>query len=292
MAGMECRQSGFTMIELIIVIVISGILSLAIMQFISVPVEAYVDQSRRARLVGIAETAVDRLGQDISAALPNSLRVGCGGSCLEYLRSVAGGRYRNAPPGDVLSFNPADSDTAFDVLGPLDLPAGLATSGSAGACANGLAACLVVYNTGFAGTDAWQGDNIASITAISSTSVSFNNSDFSSGTPAFPAESPGQRFFVVDSPVSYLCDTGSGLLRRYEGYNIRQSQADVDTHAELLALSNPAESAVLADDLSGCSFSYTPGTPTRKAVLTVSLVISDAGESVRLLQQIGVMNGT
>ena len=286
------RQAGFTMIELIIVIVISGILSLAIMQFISVPVEAYVDQSRRARLVGIAETAVDRLGQDISAALPNSLRVGCGGSCLEYLRGVAGGRYRNAPPGDVLSFNPADSDTTFEVLGPLDLPPGLTTSNSAVACANGAASCLVVYNTGFAGTNAWQGDNIATVSAISSTSVSFNHAGFSSGRPAFPAESPGQRFFIVDSPVSYLCDMGSGLLRRYEGYNIRQSQTDVDTHAELLALSNPAESAVLADNLSGCSFSYTPGTPTRKAVLTVSLVISDAGESVRLLQQIGVMNGT
>lgn len=287
-----CRERGFTLVELVIVVVISGILSLAVMQFISVPVDAYVDQSRRAKLVGIADMAVDRISQDVRAALPNSLRVGCGGRCLEYLRAVAGGRYRASLPGDNLSFVPADSDTSFDVLGPLDLPAGLSASVSPGACAQGQAACVVVYNTGFAGTDAWQGDNIATVTALSGTSIGFDNSAFSSGLQAFPAASPGQRFFIVDTPVTFLCDTTSGLIRRYEGYNIQAAQTAVDSHAELIALANPAESAILADRVTGCSFSYSPGTPTRNAMLTVQLVISEAGESVRLLQQVGVMNGT
>ncbi|MDJ0740655.1 MAG: type II secretion system protein [Gammaproteobacteria bacterium] len=290
--GRPRHQRGFTLVELIIVVVLSGVLSLVVMQFIAVPVDAYVDQSRRARLVEIADVAVERIALDVHAALPNSLRVGCGGACLEFLRSVAGGRYRAALPGDTLSFVPGDADTSFDVLGPLDLPAGLATGGAADACRNGLAACVVVYNTGFAGTDAWQGDNIATVNAASATSISFDNSAFSSGQAAFPAASPGQRFFVVDSPVAYLCDTGGGLIRRYEGYSIRAAQSDVDTHAELLALPNPAESAILADNVATCSFAYSPGTPTRNAVLTLRLTVSEAGESVRLLQQVGVMNGT
>lgn len=279
------------MIELIVVIVVSGILSLSILQFISVPVESYVNQSRRARLVAVAESAIDRLDQDVHAALPNSLRVGCGGSCLEYLRIVAGGRYRAQPPGDALSFVAADADINFDVVGPMTVPPGLPTSVSANACVDGQAVCVVVYNTGFAGTNAWNRDNIATVSALSSASLTFDNSSFSSGLPVFPAPSPGQRFFIVDSPVTYLCDPVSGSLRRYEGYEIRQAQTDVDTHAELLALGNPAESALLADRVTACDFSYSPGTPTRNAVLTVSLTVAEAGESVRLLQQVGVMNG-
>ncbi|MCB1801832.1 MAG: prepilin-type N-terminal cleavage/methylation domain-containing protein [Gammaproteobacteria bacterium] len=286
------RQRGFTIVELVIVILISSVLSLSLLQFISVPVDAFVDQSRRARLVAVADAALDRIAQDVHAALPNSLRVGCGGTCLEYLRTVGGGRYRAAPPGDFLSFVPADADGSFEVLGNLVLPGTVATSASADACRNGAAACLVIYNTGFAGTNAWQGDNIATLTAVGGSTLSFDNSVFSSGDNAFPAASPGQRFFVVDSPVSYLCDPVAGQVRRYEGYNIRALQGDVDSHAELLALSNPAESALLADGVTACSFSYSPGTPTRNAMLTVRLTVSEAGESINLLQQVGVLNGT
>ncbi|MCP5298959.1 MAG: type II secretion system protein [Chromatiaceae bacterium] len=292
MRGRGRFEKGFTIVELVVVIAISAILSLSVMQFISVPVEAYVDQSRRARLVEIAETAVERIGHDVHAALPNSLRVGCGGACLEYLRTVAGGRYRASPPGDELSFNPADADATFDVLGGLDLPAGLATSADPDACRDGNAACVVIYNTGYSGTDAWQRDNIATLVGANASSVTFDNSRFSSGSAAFPATSPGQRFFIVDSPVSYLCDLGAGVLRRYQGYDIHAAQADVDSHAELLATANPAESALLADRVSACSFSYSPGTPTRNAMLTVRITVSEEGESVNLLQQVGVLNGT
>lgn len=284
--------NGFTMIELVVVIVVSGILTLSIVQFISAPIDAYVDQSRRARLVAAAESALDRITIDVRAALPNSLRVGCGGTCLEYLRTASGGRYRSVPPGDPLSFLPADADTSFDVLGALALPAGLAAGVNPNDCVNGLAACLVVYNTGFAGTDAWRSDNIATVTTLTANSIGFDNSGFSSGDPSFPAASPGQRFFLVDSPVSFICDPVVGTIRRYEGYNIRSSHTDVDSHAELMALSNPAESALLADSASACRFSYSPGTPTRNAVLTISLTLSEAGEQVRLLQQIGVLNST
>lgn len=283
---------GFTLVELVVVITLSAALSIVVMQFVTAPVEAYVDQSRRATLVDEAQLAVQRITNDVRQALPNSIRVGCGGACVEFLRAVSGGRYRAAPPGDALSLLPADADTGFEVLGALNHTASLVTSSTPGACAAGSATCLVIYNTGFTGTNAWAGDNIATLSGFSLTppGLTFLNSEFSSGLTAFPAASPGQRFFLVDTPVSFLCDSSNGELRRYQGYTRMATQSAVDTHAELTGLANPAEHALLATRLGTCRFHYTAGTPTRNGVLTVSLSITESGESVTLLQQVHVDN--
>ncbi len=292
-------QRGFTLVELIIVIILSGALSMVVMQFITAPIDAYVDQGRRARLVDIAETAMGQISRDVRQALPNSIRIGCGGNCLEFLRIVTGGRFRAGPAGDVLSFLPADSDTSFDVLGPFQGFAGLATSTSPTACVAGNAACVAVYNTGQSGTDAWnrdhlagtwRPDNLATLSAISSGSVSFNNANFSSGDAAFPASSPAQRFFIVDSPVSYLCDPGAGTLRIYQGYSLSHPHSAADEHAELIALDNPAEHALLAEQLVACQFSYVAGTPSRNGLLTINLSVAEDGEQLTLLEQVHVSN--
>jgi MSHA biogenesis protein MshO len=293
------RQQGFTLVELVIVILISSALSIVVMQFITAPIDAYVDQGRRARLVGIAQSATGRIVRDMQQALPNSIRIGCAGACVEFLRVATAGRYRAAPSGDTLSFLPTDADASFDVLGPFDDFAGLATAASATACISGAAACVAIYNTGQAGTDAWntdhvsgtwRPDNLATLTAVNATSVSFNNANFASGDTAFPAASPGQRFYVVDSPISYLCDTGAGTLRRYEGYGLVHPHTAIDEHAELTTLGNPAEHALVADQIESCTFTYAAGTPSRNGLLTVRIRVAEAGEGVTLLEQVHVPN--
>ena len=287
------QQQGFTLVELVVVILIAGALSIVLLEFITTPINVYVDQSRRARLVGEAQSVMHRLAYDVRLAVPNSVRVGCGGSCVELMRATTGGRYRTAPPGDTLSFVPADADTLFEAIGNLNHLGGATTSADPDACANGTASCVVVYNTGFSGTDLWAGDNSATLTSLSAgppALVGFDNSRFSSGQPAFPAQSPGQRFYIADTPISYLCDTVQGTVRRYWGYARRADQADVDTHAELTSLTNPAENALVASDVSACQFSYSAGTPTRNATLRLRLSISDAGETITLLEQVNVGN--
>jgi len=292
-------QCGFTLIEMIIVIIVSGALSMVVTQFITAPVDAYVDQSRRARLVDIAQGATDRIARDVQQALPNSIRVGCAGACVELLHVVTGGRYRAGPPGDELSFLPVDADTDFDVLGPFSAYADLATSASASACIDGTAACVSIYNTGQPGTDAWNSDhiggawrpdNLATLSAVTATSVAFINTDFASGAPVFPAASPDRRFYIVDTPVSYLCDPAAGTLRRYVGYSLTHPHSAADEHAELVALSNPAEFSLVADRVSACSFAYTAGTPTRNGVLRLRVAIAEAGEGVTLFEQVHVPN--
>lgn len=287
------RSGGFTLVEMVIVIVISGVLSLVVMQFITAPIEVYVDQSRRTRLVDKAQAATQRIAYDVRLAVPNSIRVGCGGSCVELMRAATGGRYRLSPPGDVLSFTAADLDTSFETLGYLNHTGDIVTSTDPDACADGTASCVVIYNTGFSGTDLWHADNRATLTALNTgppITLGFDNSRFSTGQTAFPAQSPGQRFYLTDTAVTFICDPVQGTVRRYWGYSPQASQLDSDTHAELIALSNPAEHALLTDQLGGCRFEYSPGTPTRHAVLTLSLTLGEAGESITLLEQVSVSN--
>ena len=71
-------QCGFTLIEAIMVIVITGILAGMVAVFIRAPIDAYVDSARRADLTDVADTAVRRVARDIGAALPNGLRTPTG----------------------------------------------------------------------------------------------------------------------------------------------------------------------------------------------------------------------
>lgn len=290
MASLQKLSAGFTIIELVVVMVVAGILSSFAMQFITLPIEAYSDQSKRTRLSQAATLILDKLSYDIRGALPNSIRVGCSGACIEYLNVVTGGRYRANAPGDVLSFNAADNDTSFDVLGPFDNINQLATGNGNTDCLTNTAACVAIYNTGQANSDAWDNDNIATLVTVSASSISFNNSNFSSGLTAFPSASPSQRFFIVDTPMSYICDVASGELRRYQNYNIQPDHSSVDTHTELLAQSNPAEMALLSDQVSTCEFSYNTGASSRNGVVTLSVTLTDGDQTVRLLQQVQVLN--
>ena len=97
--------------------------------------------------------------------------------------------------------------------------------------------------------------------------------------------SPRQRFFVVDTPVSFICDTGAGEINRYDGYTISLTVPSVGTP--------PAVTPdLLVDQVSACSFTYSPGTEERAGTVTLSITINDTvlSQSVTLLQQAHVNN--
>ncbi len=205
----QTNMRGFTLIELVMVIVLIGALSSVASIFIVGPVQGFMDSNRRAELVDIAETALQRMTREVHDALPNSVRISDNGTqfAVEYLSTLTGGRYRalqaTGGPSNKLNFN-ASSDS-FDVLGGLPDFGDIDAAGGTGQanCLNNTVDCLVIYNTGTTATDynAYNGDNIAAITAVSNTSMTFNNSDIPGWS--FPAKSPGNRFFVVDSPGQF-----------------------------------------------------------------------------------------
>jgi MSHA biogenesis protein MshO len=264
------RTFGTTLVELIVVIAITGIIAAAVALFIRRPVEGYADAARRAALTDEADTALRRITRDLRLALPNSVRVDGSGKFIEYIETTGGGRYRaevdSGGGGNTLDFTAAD--TTFDVLGPM--PALVAGNH------------IVVYNLYNSGStsNAYFGDNRASFVSVAAPTITI-------ASTLFPEPSPGKRFHVVSGPVTYGC-TG-GQLVRYSGYAYNAAQ---------VAPPAGGASAVLAGnvDVGVCQFVYTSGALSeRNATVSIILQInstaaSGAVERVRMFQQAQVSN--
>lgn len=281
------RTRGFTLIELVITIALSTIVVAFMAIFISGPVASYTHQSRRAELVDLAENSLRRIARDIRRALPNSVRLNLSGSvvALELLNTVDGARYRDRPPpgnpSKRLQFSAPDD--AFNSIGGFQNIAHPFSSNNH---------YLSVYNVGVPGANAYELSNVITPpgTQIDIDADALPGEDNVRLAPAFKFAyaSPGQRMFLVDGPVTYLCNGIAGTLVRYSGYAITSDQADRNSDAELLAAG--ADSTLIANRVSNCNMAYAPGTSQRAGLVSIALAVSDTGETVSLLHQVHVDN--
>lgn len=303
------RTRGVTLVELIIVITISGILASMLAMFVVRPIEGYEAQVRRAALVDAADTALRRMARDIRRALPNSVRVAAGGTAIEMLNTVDGGRYREGP-GQLGVHNHTSAanrltigvaDASFNVLGHLRLietDLGLPTVGTPLVRPWRLA----IYNQGVPTADAYADAGGAGARVITSAGISISvdpeaqndgNDEWrivpsGAGNFQFRWASPYQRVFVVDTPVTYLCAPGAaGTITRYQGYAIAAAQPTNPAIAPLSGGTN----GLLATPVSACVFTYTPGTAQRAGLVTLDITVANPdGDTVRLLHQVHVDN--
>ena len=90
------KYHGFTLIELVVVVVVVSILAAMSTQLITFPVISYLNLKRRTTLVDTADMTLRRMQRDIRRALPNSIRITSvtDGILLEMLHTSDGGRYR------------------------------------------------------------------------------------------------------------------------------------------------------------------------------------------------------
>ncbi|HEY3487383.1 MAG TPA: type II secretion system protein [Gammaproteobacteria bacterium] len=279
------KASGFTLVELVTTVVLLSILATLGGFLILTPITSFTDQTRRAALTDVADNALQRIARELRNALPNSVRIAGGGTALEFLNTSTGGRYRayqeSDGTGDPLVNGSSDT---FNVLEGISVAIDTGAAGQAN-CFNNDADCLVLYNTGTqAGFfNAYNGDNIAAITAVTATTITYNNG----GGFSFPFPIPPsgqQRFFVVDTPISYVCSNGQ--LWRYQNYTITAAQPTPVGGAAIGGV-NPQ---LLANNVAACNFSYNSGAGTRHGLVTLRITVTSVGESVALLYQTHVSN--
>jgi MSHA biogenesis protein MshO len=267
------QPRGFTLIELVVVLIILGILAVLTIDIILKPFRAFQDQARRAELVAEADAAMTRMVRELRHALPNSVRVGGGGQYLEFIPTIDGGRYRAAEdpstPGneDILDFTQPDG--TFEVVGGMQT--GDAKQGD----------FVVVYNTTSSpstvtpNTNAYEGGNREIIDSVGTNSITLGTSK------QFPYPSlDAQRFDIVPGrgPVTFYCNGNS--LRRHTDYGFQTSQPTGFT----------TQGALLASHVTVCQFTYDPGDNMRSGVVTMRLGLSEEGESIALLYQAQVLN--
>jgi MSHA biogenesis protein MshO len=253
--------AGFTLVEAVMVIAITGVLAATVSLFIVQPVQAYLATSARSALVDQADLALRRIGRDLRIALPNSVRVTADRLSLELIPTTGGARYTTAGSGALQFGTPA---TSFDLVGP---PLTLAASQQ-----------LVFYNLGpgVVGSDAYAANGSTTEQATSNRRTATNaagpastiNLSSLAGLPAADL-APPYRVLAVESPVSYRCNLADGTLTRYQGYAFAAIQPDPPTGGS---------SAVLATGVSGCRFSA-DGTLVAARAALVNLRLSLAANS-------------
>lgn len=292
-------QAGFTLVEMIVVMVITGIIGGMVAVFIKAPVQGYVDSVQRTAMSDIADTALRRLARDMRTAVPNSVRVPNPAGIntyIEFLPTRDGGRYRGAPAssgavvcgsyaGAVLDFSIADS--CFEIIGS-------AISLTKHATDEDKSDQIVIGSTQSSGNPPYiktfAGNGIrrpyTGATGVQ-TEVMLINEQF----PSF-AEVPGQRFDVVDGAqqaVTYAClnvgvdgnGEGTGTLTRYWAYGFNATQA---APAALVG-----SSAILADRVSACEIIY-DAVNQRNGLVSMRLGITRGGESISLYHTVHVSN--
>lgn len=319
MRGLPNRR-GVTLIELVVVIAIVAIIGTALGGFIVPAMKSYEGQSRRAALVDAAESALRRMGRDMRISVPNSLRITNPDStffAVEMIPTVDGGRYCSSGVANCSAASELldiTSDTQFDILGCFRNPTFVATLGSATSAYR-----LVVNNTGDAvytatGTSAVLTPSTTTLTlttvtgggsgsggcgSSSGVNTSFRHNLLLSAAQTFPAVSPRQRAFIVEDaavPVTYICNTSLGTLKRYAGYKngSAYSTASQPTDPSAAPLSSATSQTTVAENVTGCNLGTftvaTSGDVQEKGLALASLKLTSGDESVKLVYQVQLDN--
>lgn len=294
MSKLASHVRGFTLIESIMVMVIIGVIGGMVAVFIKGPIDAYIDMSRRADLTDVADTAVRRMARDIRIAMPNSVRNATGSDkCIEFMPTKSGGRYRasqtSLSTGDVLDFTSLDA--SFDMLGN---NAGLPSSEQIAD-----SDIIVVYNDGSSSGSAYLGANAIQVAGApgvgdtaNTTKITFTGAGASLfARKVLPSASPANRFQVLAASEHVAAFACSGTTLSRYSRTISSAWTQPATCAAMIA---GATANVLATNVSSCSLKYEPpgsgAGAGRFGIVSISLVMTQAGESVNLYNQVNVDN--
>lgn len=275
-------QHGFTLVELIMVLVVTTLIGGTIAVFLKPAIEAYSDTRVRGELSDQADTALRRMVRDIRQAVPNSIRAPAS-NCFELVPAITGGRYRMGPDagGTAAYVDPSQPTTSFDVLSTLNATPAVGD-------------WVVINNQN--GNDVYAGSNRSAITGVSTPAATSGTMRITMGAMQVSPGYSGGRFLVVangQQSVFYVCTgadggldaqgNGKGTLWRIK----RSFTADYPTAC-------PATTGgdVLATRVRTCNFVYTPnqGATQQSGFLWMLLAISRNSETATQSQGAHVTN--
>jgi MSHA biogenesis protein MshO len=221
MATQKLKQQGFSLVELVLVIIVLGIVSVSVAGFIRTGMQIYINATERDQLLGESRFVVERLTRELRLAVPNSVRVKSSNSgaiqCLEFVPAQWIAFYTHLSVFPETSTLATIAELANNAQGYRYTPGDYA----------------IVYPTSNA--DVYNLDNHKrkEITACTDDG-DMGNGDCTTAddtehtaeltvTGAFADDSPASRLYIARNALSY-CVTGDGHIYRSEN-EINTSQS-------------------------------------------------------------------
>ena len=254
---------GFTLIELITVVVILGIVSAVGSRFLITSLNSYRDIQERTKLIAKGRVAIEQMTRQLRLAVPNAVRVSSSGNCIEFLPVLTGATYLDDVP---------DNENAAPTVTSISTVAFSFEFGTANHAVIAPMAASEVYATG------------SSISRVSITPISGGSSysSISFSSHRFIRNSPQKRVFVAANPIRFCLSGGS--LFRYSGYGFS---------ALSLSDANPGGSTDLMSQgvtTGGTAFSLSAGSEDRNTAVNINLSFTQGNNTVSLQQQVLVRN--
>lgn len=262
-------QQGFTLIELVTVIVILGVLASGITSFLRLGTKSYTDAVDRDALISTARFVVERLNREVRNALPNSVRtIADNNQCLEFVPIDKSVIYLDIPIAPEAPSNNIEVVMLEDAL--------LSTTQHVAVYALN---SDDIYNT-----------ESGVIEAIASVDNSANKQSPStihfSGNILFKAESPTRRLYFINSPVSYCVENNS--IFRYQGYSFgNYTSSGLPTGSKVL-MAEYIENYTTSGDIA--PFKTFPATLQRNGLVQIRLKFARNLEEIVFNNEIQLPN--
>lgn len=271
------KESGFTLLELVTVIIILGVMSVGIAGFMKLSTQTYLNVTERDDLLSSARFAVERLNREVRNAVPNSLRVVNDNSrqCLEFMPIKASSIYIDIP------VVPDQKSVEIEVVKFVN------KKGEPFSCSGFCLDYVAVYP--LKASDIYD-FNVNSGDGKVTAFKSFANLSGDIWTipirpnagMVFDEHSPTRRAYVFDYPVSY-CVTNSEL-RRYYGHSLTANQALRPSGGYVLMAEN------LIFNQGDLPFKILPPTLQRSSLVQIKLNFERDGEIVSFNNDIHINN--
>ncbi|MBQ0937055.1 type II secretion system protein [Ideonella paludis] len=282
------RTAGFTLIELIVVMVITVIMSVSLVVFFRPAIDGYFLSQTRDDLMQAADNAIMHMANDVRAAVPNSVRTP-NNQCFELVPTVAGGRYRAGPDtvndaactgaGCSAWVDTSAATTTFDVLQHSGRDAQVGD--------------WVVINNQNA-NDVHAGSNRSQITAVSTPAAALGVKRFTINSLQVSPGYDGARYQVVsnnEQSVTYSCLGADGTLDA-KGNGKGELRRKINTFATAVPTSCPLDGYIVTRNVLRCNFVYDPnqGATQQSGFVWMEIEVARAGEKANLSMGAHVSN--